>query len=203
MSIFKVLLCFETGLFRIFSVDFIFSLFCSLYGFWKIFLGPALMHMYLLFFGDSLSSVFEIMRMEADRIGASPVTADAASRTEKTRAVLARAVAAAEYISSNEKHNIGADKTRRRAARQAGAVDRAPGVGGGNQGGYPVSFLRTLELKLTLRCCRCNTDPYLNRAAELAARTTQFNTAVPQPQDKARALLERLLASGGEVRTSW
>ena len=75
------------------------------------------------------------------------------------------------------------------------------GTGGGNQGGYPLSFLRTLGLKLSFRCCRCGSDSELNRAAELAARTTQFNTAAPQPQEQALALLERLLASGGEVRT--
>jgi hypothetical protein len=40
----------------------------------------------------------------------------------------------------------------------------------------------------------------MNRAAELAARTTQFNTAAPQPQEQARALLDQLLATGGEVR---
>ena len=75
------------------------------------------------------------------------------------------------------------------------------GTGGGNQGGYPVSFLRTLSLKLSFRCCRCNSSSELNRAAELAARTTQFNTAAPQPREQALALLEQLLASGGEVRT--
>lgn len=74
------------------------------------------------------------------------------------------------------------------------------GVGGGNQGGYPVSFLKTLDLKLSLRCCQCSGGPELRRAAELAARTTQFNTAAPQPQEKALALLEQLLADGGEVR---
>jgi hypothetical protein len=76
----------------------------------------------------------------------------------------------------------------------------AVGAGGGNQGGYPVSFLRTLDLKLKLRCCRNNNDSDMNRAAELAARTTQFNTASPQPQEQARTLLDQLLASGGEVR---
>ena len=73
------------------------------------------------------------------------------------------------------------------------------GVGGGNQGGYPVSFLRTLDL--CLRCCHCTRGPNLTRAAELAARTTQFNTAAPQAQEQAMALLTHILASGGEVRT--
>ena len=76
----------------------------------------------------------------------------------------------------------------------------AVGAGGGSQGSYPVSFLRTLDLKLKLRCCCGSSDPDMNRAAELAARTTQFNTAVPQLQEQARTLLDQLLASGGEVR---
>jgi hypothetical protein len=126
------------------------------------------------------------------------------------------------------------------------------GAGGGNHGGgYPASFLRTLNLELCLRCYSSSSDSTpgvqktprtplmikcprpsenrdhlickdrlgtgarklrderwrvsaggLQRAAELAARTTQFNTAAPQPQEQALAMLEQLVASGGEVRTA-
>jgi hypothetical protein len=73
--------------------------------------------------GGDMTAAIEVLRAEADRIGATELTADAASRTEKTRAVLARAAAAAEHASSGS----GSRKNRRRAARSAGAPDRLPG----------------------------------------------------------------------------
>eukprot|EP01046_Picozoa_sp_COSAG06_P034723 COSAG06_NODE_3663_length_5054_cov_9.394722_5_plen_332_part_00 len=72
--------------------------------------------------GGDMTAAIEVLRAEADRIGATELTADAASRTEKTRAVLARAAAAAEHSSGS-----GSRKNRRRAARSAGAPDRLPG----------------------------------------------------------------------------
>ncbi len=78
--------------------------------------------------GGDMTAAVEILRAEADRIGANQLTADAASRTEKTRAVLARAAAAAEHSSHDSNHSVGGDRTRRRAARSAGAAERAPGT---------------------------------------------------------------------------
>ena len=78
--------------------------------------------------GGDMTAAVEVLRSEADRIGGMQTTADAASRTEKTRAVLARAAAAAEHSAHSTAHSIGGDKTRRRAARLAGATERAPGT---------------------------------------------------------------------------
>jgi hypothetical protein len=78
--------------------------------------------------GGDMTAAVEILRAEAYRIGANQLTSDAASRTEKTRAVLARAAAAAEHSSHTSTHSVGGDKTRRRAARSAGAAERAPGA---------------------------------------------------------------------------
>ena len=165
-------------------------------------------------------------RHEADRICAAGVTADSLSRTEKTRAVLVREAAAREHAQQLARegsdlpgagsagsggggdsgalgHAKNADKSRRRAAKTAGATERVSGVGGGyaTTGGYPPAFLRTLDLKLSVQ--RCLGGARLARAAELAARTTQFNTATPRPRAEVRATLEALVATaaGGEVWT--
>ena len=79
--------------------------------------------------GGDMTAAVELLRTEADRIGANQLTSDAASRTQKTRAVLARAAAAEEHLSRTNSHSAGGDKMRRRAARIAGAPERAPGTG--------------------------------------------------------------------------
>lgn len=186
---------------------------------------------YLRVLGADLQVATCVLRREADRIessavsagGFSTITAAAASRTEKTRAVLARAAAAAEHAAQLEllqrqqlnaktdtaTANVGhakmADKSRRRAAKAAGAISRVSGAGGGyaTTGGYPYEFLCTLELRLKLQ----QYDPRaggqaatLDRAAELAARTTQFNTAMPRSREQMRAILEAV-AGCGEIWT--
>lgn len=78
--------------------------------------------------GGDMTAAVEFFRTEADRMGASQLTSYAASRTEKTRAVLARAEAAAQHSARANSHSAGGDKTRRRAARIAGAPERAPGA---------------------------------------------------------------------------
>lgn len=113
------------------------------------------------------------------KVAKQELTHDTLTRTEKTRAVLARAraAAAAGYIagissespntltaeqvdimgievwSGHQRHSAKADKRRRKAASKAGAQQRVPGTGGGfaTTGGYPKAFLRSLELRLKVR----------------------------------------------------
>lgn len=183
--------------------------------------------------GEDMATAADVLAWEADRCASAGVSADAASRTEKTRALLARA-AAAEAFTDNDPPDdithglgprIGGDKTRRRAARTMGARLRVSGTGGGyaTVGGFPLTFLRTLSLSLTLRrhcAAEAGAPPPalqtpsmpssgLARAAELASRTTQFSTAVAlpfrawgAPQAARLAQLEDLVQSGcGEVWT--
>lgn len=78
--------------------------------------------------GGDMTAAVEVLRVEADRIGVTQLTADAASRTEKTRAVLARAAAAMEHSVRTSSRSVGGEKTRRRAAKLAGAPERASGA---------------------------------------------------------------------------
>ena len=175
--------------------------------------------------GADMPLAASVLSWEARRATAGGVSEDASTRTEKTRALLARAEAAALYApapSGGAEPSRG-DKGRRRAAKAAGASERMPGTGGGyaTTGGYPLAFILTLELKLVLRrhsACEVGGVPPalqhatrqsngLARAAELAARTTQFNTGVSlpfqkwgEPQDALLRLFESLVGSGdGEV----
>jgi HAD superfamily phosphatase (TIGR01681 family) len=184
--------------------------------------------------GGDMALAAALLTWEAERCVAAGVTDDAASRTEKTRALLARAAAAAEFEPADAPAEAApaaepaagrGDRTRRRAARAVGARLRVPGTGGGyaTVGGFPLPFLRTLSLSLTLRrhgasevgaappalqnSARASSG--LARAAELAARSTQFNTAVAlpfakwgAPQAGRLAQFESLVADGrGEVWT--
>ncbi len=175
--------------------------------------------------GADLRIVARLLAWEAARCVAAGVTADAASRTEKTRALLARAAAARAFQQSSTLRAAGrGDKGRRRAARVFGARSRVPGTGGGyaTVGGFPVSFLRTLALKLVLRrhsasevgaappalqdATRASSG--LARAAELASRSTQYNTAVAlpfakwgAPQEARLAQFEALVSCHGEIWT--
>jgi hypothetical protein len=173
-----------------------------------------------------------VLRREADRMAAAGgTTADAASRKEKTRAVLARAAAERQWQEeANEAavlkvdgdkaepdaagaggasgvggHVKGADKSRRRAAKAAGAASRVPGTGGGyaTTGGYPPAFLQTLDLHLTIQRCDVASDrACLDRVAELAARTTQFNTVLPRPRASMVEILPAVVEeAGGELWT--
>ena len=240
---------------------------------------------------DAFNTAVRMLKFEADRLSEKPLTADAATRTEKTRAVLARAQAAAAYADTGQQLSEASEskvvagdvaisgtypassgggrmnmaRSRRRAAKLAGARHRAAGTGGGyaTVGGYPLPFLRTLEIHITLNHLRADStasnamisaetvlcsllvsvwkelaitihscivcDPRkapvlmcvwgcvsdyslmrrrcktagagLARAAELAARTTQFNTAHPQEIDAARLLLEALVLGGSGSRS--
>jgi hypothetical protein len=155
--------------------------------------------------GADMSLAASVLEWEAGRLG-DAVSADAARRTETTRALLARAAAAAAFEpprGEREEPRVRGDRTRRRAAAAAGARARVAGTGGGYAavGGFPLPFLRTLQLRLTLRCCCGDDSDALARAAELAARATQFNTASAAPRDALLARFQQLLAAGGEVWT--
>ena len=175
--------------------------------------------------GGDMQLVASVVAWEVQRCEAVGVTADAASRTEKARALLARAAAAAAFGKAEAAgaRRAGGDLARRRAAREKGARLRVSGTGGGyaTVGGFPEPFLRTLELRLTLRrhdASEAGAAPPalqspaqltsgLARAAELAARSTQFNTTVAlpfhkwgAPQAARLAQLEQLVLHGaGEV----
>jgi len=162
--------------------------------------------------GQDLQLTASLLAWEAGRLEAAGVSDEAAARTELTRALLARAAAAEAFSApaAPAPPRAGGDKTRRRAARAMGARARVPGTGGGyaTVGGFPISFLRTLQLRVLLRrhgAAEVGAPPPalqrpqraasgLARAAELAARTTQFNTAAALPFAKWGAPQAALLA---------
>ena len=145
------------------------------------------------------------LRAAEEAAGGRGVTFDAASRTERTQALLRRAEAARQHSSGPARggHSKGGDKRRRKAAKAATGVSRVSGTGGGyaKTGGYPDSFLKTLDLRLCLRELDLldHSSEGLRRACELAARTTQFNTALPSPEKEVQKTLETILRGGGQV----